>query len=272
MFQALFQAASRAAFRDLDGASAVFFRIVFGMIMANWAWDYLSLGIVTRIYVEPKFHFTYYLFDWVTPWPGNGMYVHFVGLCLLAVAITCGFLYRLSALAFALGFTYVFLLERTNYQNHYYLIVLISWWLPWLPLNRSVSIDAWLWPNKRSETIPAWVLWVLQFHVGLPYLFGGIAKLNADWLLGEPLTQMLLSKSSLPFLGTVFSMEGIGVALAWGGMLFDLGIVPLLMWKRSRGIAYFLCIIFHLMNSVVFNIHIFPWFMLAATPIFFEPD
>lgn len=272
MLRAAFQAVFRAAFRNIDGASAVFFRIVFGLIMANWAWDYLTLGIVTRIYVEPKFHFTYYLFDWVAPWPGNGMYVHFLGLCLLAVSITCGFFYRVSALAFAIGFSYVFLLERTNYQNHYYLIVLISWWLPWLPLHHNVSIDAWLWPNKRSEVIPAWALWVLQFHVGLPYLFGGIAKLNADWLLGEPLSQMLLSKSSLPFLGTVFGMEGVGVALAWGGMLFDLGIVPLLMWRRSRAIAYFLCIVFHLMNSVVFNIHIFPWFMLAATPIFFEPN
>ncbi len=46
----------------------------------------------------------------------------------------------------------------------------------------------------------------------------------------------------------------------------------LLMWKRTRMAAFGMCIAFHLMNSVIFNIHVFPWFMLAATPLFFEPD
>jgi vitamin K-dependent gamma-carboxylase len=262
----------QAAFRNVDGASSVFFRVAFGLLMASWAWDYLSLGIVTRIYVEPKFHFTYYLFDWLKPWSGNGMYAHFLTLCLLACFIASGFLYRVSALLFAVGFTYVFLLDRTNYQNHYYLIALISWWLPWLPLNRNVSVDAWLWPNIRSQTIPNWTLWVLRFHIGVPYFFGGIAKLIPDWMLGEPLSQMLASKSSLPFIGPVLAIESMGVLLAWGGLLFDLSIVPMLMWKRTRVIAYIMCIAFHLMNSVIFNIHVFPWFMLAATPLFFEPD
>ncbi len=262
----------QAAFRPIDGASAVFFRIVFGLVMAHWAWDYLALGIVTRIYVEPKFHFTYVLFDWVRPWPGNGMYLHFLVLCVLGCFIACGFLYRLSAVAFAIGFTYVFLLDRTNYQNHYYLITLVSWWLPWLPLNRNVAVDAWLWPSTKVETVPVWVLWVLQFHVGVPYFFGGIAKLNDDWMLGEPLSQMLLAKSSLPFIGSLFKVESTGILLAWGGLLFDLLVVPMLIWKRTRVTAYLMCIAFHLMNSVIFNIHIFPWFMLAATPVFFEPD
>lgn len=263
---------TKAAFQPVDNASATVFRICFGLIMAHWAWDYLTTGIVTRMYVEPKFHFTYYLFDWVQPWPGSGMYLHFVALIVLALCIATGCFYRLSSWLFAVGFTYVFLLERTNYQNHYYLIGLIAWWLPVLPLQANVSVDAHIWPHLKSQTMPAWVLWVLQFHIALPYFFGGVAKINADWLQGEPLGQMLASQVDLPILGPALAGSTAAVFLAWTAMVFDLSVVPLLMWKRTRVFAYCSCIAFHLMNSVVFSIHVFPWLMLLATPIFFHPD
>jgi hypothetical protein len=193
-------------------------------------------------------------------------------MIVLSICIAVGFCYRASALLFAVAFTYVFLLDRTNYQNHYYLIALISWWLPWMPLNRSVSVDAWIWPEISDQTVPSWTLWMLRFHIALPYFFGGVAKLNWDWLQGEPIAQMLVAKSSLPWIGSLFASETMAIAFAWLAMLFDLLVVPMLFWKRTQAIAYGMCIIFHLMNAVVFNIHAFPWLMLAATPIFFAPD
>ena len=260
------------AWKPVDGASCVFLRVVFGLLLAKWGWDYLAIGRVRAFYIEPQFNFTYYGFDWVQPLPGNGMVWLFLGLIMLALGIAAGFCYRISTSLFALGFTYFFLLDRTNYQNHYYLIGLISWWLPFMPLNRMVSVDARLWPHLRSETVPSWVLWMLRFHIGLPYFFGGIAKLHPDWMLGEPLSTMLMSQKDLPILGSWLQSEGIGLGLAWMGLLFDLLIVPMLLWRRTRVLGYCLCIPFHLMNSVIFNIHVFPWFMLAATPVFFEPD
>ena len=114
-------------FQPVDGASCVFFRVCFGLLTAKWAWDYLAIGRVREFYIEPAFHFTYYGFDWVQPWPGEGMTLHFVGLIILSLMIAAGCFYRTSTLLFAIGFTYVFLLDRTNYQNHYYLIGLIAW-------------------------------------------------------------------------------------------------------------------------------------------------
>lgn len=258
-------------FAPVDAASSIFFRVAFGLMMAQWAWDYLELGRVRQLYMEPEFHFTYYGFDWVKPWPGSGMVVHFLVLLIAALGIASGCLYRLSSLVFAVGFTYVFLLDRTNYQNHYYLIGLIAWWLPWLPLNRDVAIDAWWWPSLRQPTVPRWTLWILRFHIFIPYFFGGIAKINSDWLLGEPLRTMLASQTSLPLVGGLFESELCVWLLAITGLLFDLLIVPLLLWPKTRWWAYGACIVFHVMNSVIFNIHVFPWLMLAATPIFFEP-
>src|SRR5687767_12535448 len=174
----------------VDIASLCFFRIGFGAIMAWWAWDYLTSGRVSFLYIEPRFHFTYYLFDWVRPWPGAGMYLHFLALTLLALAIAFGFYYRLATALFGSGFTYVFLLDKANYQNHYYLVMLLSWTLAILPLHREVSYDAAYRPALRSQSVPTWALYLVRFHIGLPYFFGGVAKLNADWFAGEPIRQM----------------------------------------------------------------------------------
>jgi hypothetical protein len=133
-------------------------------------------------------------------------------------------------------------------------------------------VDAWVWPKLQSLTIPAWSLWLLRFHIALPYFFGGIAKMQPDWLLGEPLGQMLASQQGLPIVGKLLNMPGMSIGLAWFSMFFDLLVVPLIIYQRTRVWACILCILFHLMNSIIFNIHIFPWFMLLATPILFEPD
>jgi len=256
----------------IDSASLIVFRIGFGWLMAWWAWDYLTSGRVTYLYVAPRFHFTYYGFDWVQPWPGAGMYPHFLALIGLALAIAAGCCYRVASLLFAAGLTYVFLLDATNYQNHYYLILLISWLLPLLPLNRAVAVDAALRPGIRSQTAPTWALWLLRFHIALPYFFGGVAKLDADWLAGQPMGQMLAAHADWPLVGPLLDETWVAVLFAWGGLLLDLAIVPLLLWRRTRIAAYVACVLFHVLNSALFQIHVFPWFMIFATTLFFEPD
>jgi vitamin K-dependent gamma-carboxylase len=255
----------------VDASSCIVFRIAFGGTIAYWAWDYLADGTVTRRYVEPKFHSTYAFFDFVKPLPGQGMYWVFLAVLFLGLLVAAGAFYRVTSVLLAALFTYIFLLDRTNYQNHYYLICLVAWWMPFLGLQRMVSVDAWRRPSLLDEGIPRWVLVLLQFHVGLPYFMGGIAKLIPDWLLGFPMNEMIQSLGSMPLIGRFASWEGAGLVIAWAGLLFDLGIVPLLLIRRTRILAYVLCLLFHLTNSVVFNIHIFPWFMMLATTIFFDP-
>ncbi len=255
-----------------DGSSCAFFRVVFGGALSYWSLDYLTDGTVTRRYIEPKFHCTYFPLDFLHPLPGNGMYWVFIAIVFLGLMVAVGAFYRLSSLLLATLFTYVFLLDRTNYQNHYYLICLIAWWLPWMPLNCMASVDALWRTGIFSDVIPGWVLLVLKFHIALPYFMGGIAKLTPDWMLGFPMNEMIFSKQSLPIVGPLAAWEHAGILLAWVGLFFDLLIVPLLIFRRTRILAYALCVVFHVTNSVVFNIHIFPWFMIATTPIFFDPS
>jgi len=259
-------------FAPVDIASLCLFRACFGAIMAWWAWDYLASGRVQFLYVEPRFHFTYYPLDWIQPWPGAGMYLHFAAIVLLGLCVAFGVVYRLASVLLAACFTYIFLLDRTNYQNHYYLLTLICWLMTILPVQRAFSWEAARYPGAGSQTAPFWALWLLRFQVGLPYFFGGIAKLNPDWFAGEPMRQMLASRSSLPLVGPLLNHESVVAVFTFGGLLFDLGIVPLLLWKPTRAFAYALCVLFHVTNAVLFDIHVFPWFMIFATTIFFEPD
>lgn len=259
-------------FTPVDIASLVFFRIAFGAIMAWEVWRHYSHGWIQSDYIDPAYHFSYYGFDWVQPWPGNGMYLHFLALGVLAACIALGFCYRVSTVLFFLGYTYVFLLDQALYMNHFYLITLISFLMIFVPAHRSFSVDVLLRPQIRSETAPAWAVGVLAAQMGIAYFFGGLAKINGDWLRGEPMRGFLATNTDFPVIGPLFTDERTVYFFTYGGLLFDLLIVPFMLWRRTRLVAFAFALAFHLTNSQLFNIGIFPWLAIAATTLFFSPS
>jgi len=259
-------------FAPVDSASLAFFRIAFGGIMLWEVWRYFDHGWIERYWVEPTFHFAYYGLDWIRPWPGVGMDLHWLALGVLAICITLGAWYRISATLFFIGFTYVFLLDQARYLNHFYLVSLISFLLIFVPAHEYFSLDALLKPELRSRLVPAWPIWLLRFQVGVPYFFGGIAKLNADWLRGEPLRAWLADRADFPVIGQFFTIEPVVWLMTYGALFLDLFAVFLLTNRRTRVFGYLAITTFHFFNSRLFSIGIFPWMMIVATAIFFEPD
>jgi len=258
--------------KPLSVASLAFFRIAFGAIMFWEVCRYFHYGWIRRYYIEPDFFFNYWGFEWLHPWAGNGMYIHFMVVGILALMIMLGFLYRIVTVLFFLGFTYVFLLDQSNYLNHFYLISLVSFLLIFVPANRNYSLDAALFPKITSDTIPAWSLWLIQFQIGVAYFYGGIAKINHDWLHGEPMRMWLEEGADFPIIGQFFTTSWVPYFFSYSGMLLDLLIVPFLLWKRTRALAFIAIALFHLTNSQLFQIGIFPWMMIAVTTIYFKPD
>ncbi len=259
-------------FAPVDIAVLAYFRIVFGAIMLWEVWRYFDRGWIPRYWIDPVLNFTYYGFKWVRPWPGNGMYLHFIALGILSMLIMLGWHYRISTILFFLGFTYMFLLEQARYLNHFYLICLISLLLIFVPAHRHWSVDAWRRSEWATRLAPAWTLWLLQTQLGIAYFFGGVAKLNGDWLRGEPMRMWMARRTDFPLIGHWFTEEWMVYLFSYGGLLLDLLIVPLLIWRRTRLLAFAAAVMFHLMNARLFTIGIFPWFMIAATAIFFAPD
>ncbi|MGH7901307.1 MAG: HTTM domain-containing protein [Thermodesulfobacteriota bacterium] len=267
-----FRALPASLFKPIDIASLVFFRIAFGIIMYWDAWSFFDKGWIKASWIEPIFLFKYYGFSWVHPWPGEGMYIHFLVLGISAFFISIGFLYRISAVIFFLGWTYMFLLDQTHYLNHFYLICLISFLMIFVPAHRSFSIDAWWRKKIRSETVPAWPLWLLRAQFGIAYFYAGVAKLNGDWLMGQPMRMWLHNRNDFSIIGPLFDMDWVVYLFSYGGLLLDLSIVPLLLWKRTRLYIFLAALFFHLMNAWLFDIGVFPWLMIGATLMFFEPD
>lgn len=248
------------------------FRVLFGALMAFNAGRYWAYGWIDAFYIDPAFHFTYRYFAWVAPLPGYGMHAVFAALIALGLGIALGLYYRFCAAAFLLLFTYVQLLDKTYYLNHYYLAGLLALLCLFLPLHRAASLDARRRPGLRQTRVPRWTLWLLRFQIGLVYFFAGVAKLQGDWLLrAQPLKIWLAASADLPLAGTYFQQAWVAYAMAWAGMLFDLSAPFLLAWRRTRVAAFALAVLFHLATFALFNIGIFPWLMIAGAALFFEP-
>jgi len=115
-------------------------------------------------------------------------------------------------------------------------------------------------------------MWLLRTQVGIAYFYGGVAKLNSDWFHGEPMRTWLNPLTKLPLFGPLFQKEWVVYNFVFGGLLLDLFVVPLLLWRRTRPYAFLAAVLFNLLNAIIFQIGIFPWFMLGATLIFFPPD
>jgi hypothetical protein len=259
-------------FAPVDIAALVLFRVAFGSLMLWEVYRYFNYGWIGRYYVDPSFNFPYVGFEWVKPWPGSWIYYHFYGLGVLAFCIVIGLWYRISAALFFLGFTYVFLLEKAHYLNHFYLISLFSLLMILIPANRAWSLDVVTGAVSRAETAPAWTLWLLRAQMAIVYVFGGLAKVNGDWLRGEPIRAWLSRRTDFPLIGRWFTEEWMVYGFAYGGLLFDLLIVPFLLWRRTRLPAFVVAVTFHLANNELFQIGVFPWFAIAATLLFFPPE
>lgn len=260
-------------FRPIDIASLVFFRIAFGIFaFVDVLSTYLYYHLYKEAYDPANFQFPYYGFEWVTVFPDPWMTLFLFALMLFALLIIVGGYYRISCSLFFLGFTYLFLVEKAHYLNHGYLFCWISFVMIFLPANRAASIDVRLRRVSPQSIIPYWPLFLLQFLMGVVYFFGGIAKINFDWLQAMPLQLWLPSKTSTPIIGGLLDNPMAAYVMAYGGVIFDLTVVPLLLFRQTRIWAFSLALFFHLTNALIFSIGIFPYLSLALTALFFAPN
>lgn len=252
-------------------APLVMFRIIFGAMMLFGIVRFISKGWVMDMYIDPTMYFGYLGFEWVKPFPGNWMYVPFILLLFGSLGILFGAFYRFSSALFFLCYTYVELLDKTNYLNHYYFISLISFLLIFVPANALFSIDVRFKLTKERKQVPMWTVGIFKFQLGCVYVFAGIAKLETDWLLNaQPLKIWLQAHRDMPLFGKLLTQEWIAYFFSWFGCVYDLFIVFFLLSKRFRPYAYLAVIVFHFVTWYLLPIGIFPWVMIFSTLIFFS--
>jgi hypothetical protein len=252
----------------IDPARLVLFRAAFGAILAVLVLRYFVHGWIDAQFHDPRHFFPWEGLEWIRPWPRPWMHVHFAALGLLALGIAAGLFYRTSAALFCLGFTYVHLIDKTNYLNHYYLVSLLTGLMAFLPLGRAGSLDVRWGRVPRLAAFPAWTSGILRFQVGVVYFFAGVAKLQEDWLFrAQPLRLWLSSGPELPLLGEPW----VAYAMSWAGAAFDLALPALLLWRPARPWAFAAAALFHAATAALFPIGLFPWIMLASLLVFLPP-
>lgn len=258
------------SFRKTEAAPLAVFRILFGLMMFLSIVRFWGNGWIDKLYIQPKFFFSYYGFEWVKPM-GTYTYVLFVICGISAIFVAFGFKYRFAIITFFLSFTYIELMDKTTYLNHYYFISLLSFLMIFLPANVYFAVDAARNPKKSFQYIPAWSILSVQLLLGIVYFYAGLAKLNSDWLLkAMPLKIWLPSKYDVPLLGDFLGQEWVAYAFSWIGAGYDL-LIPFLLWyRRTRIFAFVLVVVFHLLTRVLFPIGMFPYIMIVSTLIFFD--
>jgi hypothetical protein len=244
----------------IDASSIAAFRIIFGVLMFVTTVRFIANGWIAEYFEMPSHFFSYWGFSWVKPWPGVGMYIHFGAMAVLALMIAAGFATRFATLSFGALFAYAHLIDKTNYLNHYYLVICLCLLMGVLPL-------------ARRTHVPRWVLWALRAQIGLVYVFAGLAKLKGDWVFdAQPMSIWLSANTDMPILGPLFEHRWVAYVFSYAGIAFDLSIVPLLCWHRTRRYAYIAVIAFHVMTARLFHLGMFPWIMMASSLVFLPPD
>jgi hypothetical protein len=227
-------------------------------------------GWISKLYIEPQFFFSYYGFGWVQP-IGEWTYLIFVVCGLSAIFVAIGFKYRISIIVFFLSFTYIELMDKTTYLNHYYFISILSFLMIFLPAHAYYSVDGYRDENLRSQEVPRWSIDSIKLLLGIVYFYAGLAKLNSDWLFeAMPLQIWLPAKYSIPLLGDLLQQTWVHYAFAWSGAIYDLSIPFLLLYKRTRVFAFAFVVVFHILTRVLFPIGMFPYIMIASALIFFD--
>ncbi len=250
-------------------APLILFRMVWGSLLFISTLRFIVKGWVHTMYIQPKIFFPFYGFEWVKPLGSVGMYLVFALLLLTSLCILLGYFYRYASLLFFLLFTYVELIDKTNYLNHYYFVSLVSFIFLFLPANKNFSLDVRYRGVTELAQVPRFYEWLIKAQLFTVYLFAGIAKVNTDWLLdAQPLKIWLPAFSHWPLIGQYMESDWVAYLFSWFGCLYDLCIGFLLFYSRTTKWAYLIVLVFHLFTALFFNIGMFPYIMIGATLIF----
>jgi vitamin K-dependent gamma-carboxylase len=272
--------------RPVNGASLAAFRIAVGLVMALEVFSLLRPSASTSgkvmletYYTGPEvtFNLPYAWFEWLPFLQGKWIYGIVAVLGLAALMMAAGFLYRVSAALVFLAWGYLYAVEstRTYWMSYYYLELLVTFLLIWMPAARRYSIDAMLSKRPQPAAVPYWTLLLLRGQLVVTYFYAGVAKLNADWLLDAVPMRDYLAKS--PFLARhgmeALRGETMAYFLSWAGAAFDLSIGFLLLYRKTRVLGMILLVCFHGTNHFFLfdDIIWFPLLGILTATIFLDP-
>jgi hypothetical protein len=283
--------------RPVNGASLAVFRIAVGLLMALEAYSLVTPAESTFGAIPLEAFYTgsdigfrvpYEGFGWLPLLPPLGFKILVGVLAVSGISMALGFLYRVSSTLVFLSWGYFYAIEatRTYWMSYYYLELITTFLMIWMPAARRFSIDA-VRSGERVTTVPLWTLILLRGQLVITYFYAGLAKISTDWLLdAEPVRyylskarilpeiRPLLSRREFEWLASVIHSDATAYFISWVGALFDLSVGFLLLFRRTRALGMVLMFIFHGINHFLLfaDIDWFPLVGVTTAFIFLEAE
>ncbi len=253
-------------FKPVSSSSLGIFRILWGFVMLYY-FGVLAFGGGKIKYLDTIFEFKYPFFDWVKVLPDPMMYTCFYSGVLFSILMITGLYYKFTSKVLFVLYTYIFLIDASYWNNHYYAYSLISLFFVITDAHKSYSVD-----KKRlnlDEMVPLWQLLLFRFQFMIIYFYGGLSKIqNKDWI--DNLSGYSMLQNNLKWRHEI--IYPLSLVVTYGGLLYDLCIGFLLLWKRSLWYCLPFIIVFNISNSYLFNIGSFPYAMLSSFVLFIPPE
>ena len=275
IFSRFFGAFEAYLSKPIHPASLGLFRILFGCTMFVQTAYFIATDFVQHHITEPIIHFPYHFLQFVTPLPYPFMDILIWMMLLASVMIAIGFLYRYAVGLFLVTFTYLWLIDKGFFNNHYYLITLLSILLLFVKGNAWGTLGR-LIKRKPIHYIPNWQVFILKAQIFIVFFIAGIHKLNPYWLIHfQPMDYILDAKADISGLEFLRS-TAVAAFFSYGGLIVDISVGFLLWWKRTRIIGIAMLVGFNILNFWLFwnigEIGIFPLLLLSAIVLFLEPE
>ncbi|XP_054155223.1 vitamin K-dependent gamma-carboxylase-like, partial [Oppia nitens] len=257
-------------FTKCDASSLAYIRIVVGILLLIDLVYERGLSRAELIWGNPN-ECRFPLFDGLKVLPLRAMFAVYTLMFIGVVGIILGYKYKMSCFIYIINYWYLFLLDKSRWNNHSYLFGLLVTLLSICDANCQWSLDRFL--NKQMDNrVAFWQYFLIKSQIFFVYFMAGIKKFDTDWLNGYSMNYLSEHWVFRPF-RLILSNESIDYyVIHLGGFLFDLTIGFFLICSYTQSIAYIFCLIFNLMNSRLFSIGMFPYMMIAVMPVFSAYD
>lgn len=255
-------------FTPVPSVTLALLRIGFGLIIC---WQFLLFKQIFDDYIpNTEFNITYPYLSFIRPLGEPWFSLSFIFFMLASLLFAAGYRVRITGALILIGCFYYFHIDETIYNNHYYLYILISFIFLFTASDSSLKLG-----KSNLLPVPRWQVFLLQFQLLVLYFFGGVAKLNSEWLLqAEPVRTWLPDMLGPTVFGWLSDQQRLVAAysIAYSGLMLDLCAGFLLFSSRTRRFIIPVLLLFHASNAIFFNIGTFPFFGMLSIVIFLDPQ
>lgn len=246
------------------------FRIGVGVVLLQFT---STVNAYLQDFIIPEaFFFPYQLFEFVTKPSIAALNLVVPILFVAAILILLGVFTRLGALIYFAVYGYVFLIDSSTYNNHFYLYLILLALIGVCRTDSALSVKSWRSGTFLSGLTPSWNYTVFKLQFLLVYFLAGVQKLlNPHWLNGA-VNRKVLEPLAKDWSLTPDQLHMLSLGYSYSGLIYDLAIGFLLWNRHTRLAGIVLAVLFSLANSFTLNIGSFPVMLMLSTLVFLDPE